>query len=127
MTLMPIRNMTRAIRFYTKTLGGKLGDRATGKMRNMWASIELGGVDVWLIVPEKREKRTLAYSTLLVRNIRSAVRALRKNGVRFQRAEPMGPKTRVEGPITFDSSGAAAFFKDTEGNQLMLWQNPPPK
>ncbi len=122
-TLMPIRNMNRAIRFYTKKLGAKVTARAPGDMRNMWASVKLGGVDVWLIVPERYEKRTLAYSTILVRNIRTTVRGLTKKGVRFQRAVRMGPETRIDGPIAFDPFGASAFFKDPEGNLLMLWQN----
>jgi len=35
-TLIPVRNMDRAIRFYRKALGGKLNMRAPGKMRNYW-------------------------------------------------------------------------------------------
>jgi predicted enzyme related to lactoylglutathione lyase len=125
-TLMPIRNMDRAIRFYTKRLGAKLSERARGEMRNMWASVELAGQDVWLIAPSKREKRDLAYSTLLVKNIKSYVRGLAKNGIKFQRAEKMGPQSRIEGPITYESFGASAFFKDSEGNLLMVWENVPP-
>ncbi len=121
-TLIPIRDMTRALRFYTKTLGGRMTDRAPGKMRNMWASVRLAGADIWLIEPERFERRTLAYSTLVVKNIRSSVRALTKKGVKFQRAERMGPDSRIEGPIVSDSVGAAAFFKDPEGNLLMLFQ-----
>ncbi len=121
-TLMPIRDMTRALRFYTKTLGGRMTDRAPGRMRNMWASVRLAGADIWLIAPERFERRALAYSTLLVKNIRSTVRALAKKGVKFQRAERMGPDSKVEGPIVSDSVGAAAFFKDSEGNLLMLFQ-----
>lgn len=124
-TLVPIRNMNRAIRFYTKALGGKLTARAPGRMRNMWASVNLAGADVWLVAPDRVERRTLAYSTLLVKNIRSTVRTFAKKGVRFQRAVRMGPESRVEGPIAFDSMGASAFFKDPEGNLLMLWQSPP--
>jgi len=125
-TLMPIRKMDRAIKFYTRSLDAKMGDRARGAMRNMWASVRLGGCDIWLIAPEKFERRSLAYTTLLVKNIRSSVRALAKKGVRFEKATRMGPQTRVEGPIAFESWGAGAFFKDSEGNLLMLWQNIPP-
>jgi|SRR5271170_3846148 len=125
-TLMPIRDMNRAIKFYTKALGGKLQYRGKGQMRNFWAWVKLGPNDVWLIAPQKREKRTMAYSTFLVQNIRAAVKELKGKGVKFQRAEKMGPKTRVEGPIAYESVGAAAYFKDTEGNLLMIWQNVPP-
>lgn len=125
-TLMPVRNMNRAIRFYTKTLGGKVRFRGQGAMRNSWASLTLGKNEIWLITPQKREKRTLAYSTFLVKNIRSVVKELKSKGVSFQRAERMGPDTRIEGPIARESFGAAAFFRDSEGNVLMIWQNIPP-
>jgi predicted enzyme related to lactoylglutathione lyase len=126
-TLIPIRNMDRAIKFYTKSLGGKLRFRGEGEMKNFWASLRLGANEVWLIAPQKREKRTLAYSTFLVKNIKSAVNELKRKGVTFQRAERMGPETRLEGPIAYESFGASAFFKDSEGNLLVVWQNVPPR
>ncbi|HTP53977.1 MAG TPA: VOC family protein [Thermoplasmata archaeon] len=122
-TLVPIRNMSRGIRFYTKVLGAKVNSRGTGPMKNFWASLQLGGTEFWLVAPSKREKRTLAYTTLVVKNIRSAVKRLARARVKFTRPERMGPETRVEGPIAFESFGAAAFFKDTEGNLWMLWQS----
>jgi predicted enzyme related to lactoylglutathione lyase len=125
-TLIPIRNMNRAIKFYTKAVGGKLQYRGRGQMRNFWASMKLGDADVWFIAPEKHERRTLAYSLFLVKNIKAYVKKLQKNGVRFQRPDRLNSKTRIEGPIAFDSMGASAFFKDSEGNLMMVWQNFPP-
>jgi predicted enzyme related to lactoylglutathione lyase len=124
-TLLPIRDMNRAIRFYTKVLGGKVTFRAPGEMKDFFASLSLGSNEIWLITPEKREKRTLAYSTFIVKNIRTTVKGLQAKGVKFKRAEKMGPETKVEGPIAFESFGAAAFFNDTEGNVLMVWQASP--
>jgi catechol 2,3-dioxygenase-like lactoylglutathione lyase family enzyme len=124
-TLMPIRNMNRASRFYTRVLGAGRGDRAPGAMKDVWASVTFGGADIRLIAPERREKRALASTGLLVKNIRTTVRALAKKGVRFERATRSGSQTRIEGPIAFESFGAGAFFKDTEGNLLMRWQNIP--
>jgi catechol 2,3-dioxygenase-like lactoylglutathione lyase family enzyme len=124
-TLIPIREMSRAIRFYTKTLGGKLTYRGEGEMKDFWASLRLGTNEIWLIRPQKREKRTLAYSTFLVKNIRSVVSELKRKGVRFQPAERMSPETKLEGPIAFEPFGASAFFRDPEGNVLMIWQDPP--
>jgi predicted enzyme related to lactoylglutathione lyase len=123
-TLIPIRNMNRAIKFYTKALGGRVADRGRGAMKNFWASVRLGPEEVWLIAPEKREKRTLAYSTFVVKNIRGFVRRLQANGVKFQKATRMGPDTKLDGPIASDSMGSVAFFKDSEGNLLMAWQSP---
>ncbi|HEV2317646.1 MAG TPA: VOC family protein [Thermoplasmata archaeon] len=124
-TLVPIRNMNRALRFYTKTLGGKLTMRGTGAMKDMWASVRLAKSEVWLIAPGAREKRKLAYTTFIVPNIKRFVAGLQRKGVKFDKAERMGPSTRIEGPIAFESFGASAFFKDPEGNLWMVWQNMP--
>jgi predicted enzyme related to lactoylglutathione lyase len=126
-TLIPVKNMTRAIKFYTKAIGGKLQMRGPGQMRNYWATLRVADTEVWLIAPAKREKRTLAYSTFLVKNIKGFVGGLQKKGVKFQRADRMGPKTKVVGPIAYESFGASAFFKDSEGNLMMVWQYLSPK
>ena len=118
--------MNRAIKFYTKALGGKLMYRGEGEMKNSWASLKLGKEQFWLITPQEWEKRTLAYSTFLVKDIKAVVKELTRKGVKFQPAEKMSEESRLEGPIAFDSSGASAFFKDSEGNLLMVWQNIPP-
>ncbi len=124
-TLIPIRNMDRAIKFYTKTLGGKLLYRGQGQMKDSWASVKVGRSEFWMITPQERERRSLAYTTFLVKDIKTVVKELRDKGVRFQQAERMSKETRIEGPIAFDPFGASAFFKDTEGNLLMIWQNFP--
>ena len=125
-TLMPVRNMNRAIKFYTKKLGAKMGDRGRGEMKNFWASVRFGTDEVWLVAPPERERRKLAYSTLLVNNIKRYVGQLTSRGIKFERAQRLGRNARVEGPIVFEDFGASAFFKDTEGNLLMVWQNFPP-
>jgi len=122
-TLVPIRNMDRAIRFYTVTLGGSLNMRADGEMKNYWASVSVGKSEFWLVKPENREKRNLAYSTFIVKDIKETVGNLKKKGVKFLRAEKMGPDSKVDGPIAFTLYGAEAFFKDSEGNLSMLWEN----
>jgi predicted enzyme related to lactoylglutathione lyase len=124
-TLIPVRNMDRAIKFYTETLGGKLTMRGDGEMKDFWASVRLGKEEFWLTAPETREKRTLAYSTFLVKDIKSVVNELKDRGVKFKRAEKMSKESRLEGPIVYESFGASAFFKDSEGNLLMVWQNNP--
>ena len=125
-TLIPIRNMNRAIRFYTRTLGARVQYRGEGEMRNWWASLKFGPTDLWLIVPEKREPRRLAYSVLLVRNLRTYVRNLQRKGVKFERAVRMGPQTKIDGVIAVEPFGSSAFYKDPEGNLLMAWRNSPP-
>ncbi len=123
-TLVSVRNMDRAVKFYTETLGGKLLFRGEGKMKDFWASVKVSKSEFWLVSPSEREKRTLAYSVFAVKDIKAAVADLRSRRVRFQRAEKSETTTKVEGPIAYDMGGAAAFFKDSEGNLLMLWQGP---
>jgi len=123
--LTPIKDMDRAIKFYTKMLGGELQFRGEGEMKDGWASLKLGTQEFWLISPSKREKRELAYTAFQVKDIKGFVAELLGNGVKFDKPEKMGKETKVEGPIAFESFGASAFFKDSEGNTLMVWQNSP--
>ncbi len=123
--MVPIRTMDRAIKFYTKALGGSLNMRAPGAMKNYWASVNVGKTEFWLVRPDKREKRDLAYSTFVVKDIKKTVAGLKKKRVRFLRGEKMSRDSRVEGPIVYGPYGASAFFKDSEGNLLMLWKNAP--
>lgn len=124
--LVPVRKMNRAIKFFTKSLGAKMGDRARGEMRDYWASVKLLGTDLWLIVPSEYEKRKLAYTTILVPDIKRFVSRLMRNGVKFDKADPMSKETKVDGPIATETFGSSAFFKDSEGNLWMAWQNFPP-
>ena len=124
-TLTPVKNMDRAVKYYTKTLGGKVKMRDTGDMKDMWASVMIGKEEFWLIHPpaDQGKKPDLAFSTFVVDNIKSEVQDLKKRGVRFQRAEKSESTTKTEGPISYDQFGATAFFKDSEGNLLMLYQS----
>jgi len=123
-TLVPIRNMNRALKFYTKTLGGSVNMRATGEVKDYWASVNIGKTEFWLVRPEKHEKRDLAYSVFIVKDIKETVGELKKKGTKFLRAEKMSADSKVEGPISYSPYGAGAILKDSEGNLLMLWQNP---
>jgi len=125
-TIIPIKKMSRALKFYTESLGGKVLYRGEGDMKNSWAAVRSAKADFWLVTPEKWEKRELSYSVFLVKDVKKTVKALQKMGVKFQPGEKMGEGSRVEGPIAYDSYAASAFFKDTEGNLLMVWQNNPP-
>lgn len=117
-TLVTVKKLDRAIKFYTEALGGKLMSK-----REEDASVRIGKEDFWLVVPDIWEKRELAYNAFVVDDIAAAVAALRSRGVRFSRGEKVTPDTRIDGPIARHASGAEAFFKDSEGNQLMLWQD----
>jgi uncharacterized glyoxalase superfamily protein PhnB len=122
-TLLPIKRMKRALKFYTERLDAKVNMRGQGEMEDSWASITIGGSEIWLILPEKRERRKLSYTTLVTRNIKKYVAQLQRRGVRFQKAVRMSRATKVDGPIASEEFGSSAFFKDSEGNLLMIWQN----
>ena len=115
--------MDRAVKFYTETLGGKQLNRMEGEMKDFWASVKIGKEEFWLVAPEEWEKRELAYSTFVVEDIKGAVAELKEKGVKFAPAEKNSKETKIVGPIAYESFGATAFFKDSEGNLLMLWQN----
>jgi catechol 2,3-dioxygenase-like lactoylglutathione lyase family enzyme len=123
-TLLTVKNMDRAVKFYTTKLGGKLQSRADGDMKDMWASVKIGKGEFWLINPSEKQGNIpeLAFSTFVVKNIKSEVADLRKRGVKFEKAEKSEWTTKVDGPITYDAIGATAFFKDSEGNLLMIFQ-----
>ncbi|MDA4130856.1 MAG: VOC family protein [Thaumarchaeota archaeon] len=118
--LVPIRDMNRAIKFYTGKLGGKLSMRGEGDMKNSWAGVRLAKQEFWLVSGAK--KAELAYSTFVVKDIKDTVHSLKKKNVRFLRAEKDSTTTKIEGPINMHTYGAEAFFKDSEGNLLMIWQ-----
>jgi catechol 2,3-dioxygenase-like lactoylglutathione lyase family enzyme len=121
-TFVTVKKMDRAIKFYTDGLGGKLVSRGEGEMKDSWASVKIGKSEFWLIIPSDWEKRELSYSAFIVDDMAAAVADLRKRGVKFNRAEKYDSETKIEGPIARHSWGAEAFFKDSEGNLLMLWQ-----
>jgi len=121
--LIPIKNLDRALKFYTESLGGKLKDRGQDDMKDSWASITVNKTELWLVKPQKRERTELAYNVFMVSDIKKTVRGLIKRGVKFLPGEKMGPGSKVDGPITSMPWGArSAFLKDSEGNLLMLWE-----
>jgi predicted enzyme related to lactoylglutathione lyase len=124
-TFITIKDMDRAIKFYTKTLGGKVKSRAPGEMKDSWASLKVGREEFWLVNPPGKQpkKPDLAFFTFVVKDIQQTVSGLRKKGVKFWKAEKMGEDTKIDGVIARDSFGSTSFFNDSEGNLLMLWQN----
>ena len=122
-TLIPIKKLDRAIKFYTEKLGGKLVYKGEGDMEEEFAQVRVAKTDFWLITPTKWEKRELSYNAFVVKSIKKTVKELQKAGVKFEPGEKMGEGTKVDGPITSGDSWASAFFYDSEGNLLMLWQN----
>lgn len=99
--------------------------RGTGDMKDMWTSVKIGNQEFWLLKPVGRQSRKpdLAFNAFVVKNIKKEVEDLKKKGIKFQRAERMGPDTKIDGPISVSAYGSSAFFSDGEGNLLMLYQD----
>ena len=77
--------MDRAIKFYTKILGGNLVMRATGEMKDAFASIKIGKEYFWLGPRDpKLKKINFAFNTFIVKNIKKEVRDLQRHGAKFQ-------------------------------------------
>lgn len=110
-TLVPIRDMGRAIKFYTRTLGGRLMMRGLDEMKDYWASVRIGKSDFWLIQPQKREKRELAYSTFIVKDIRRTVKCLKGKGVRFHRAEIRWSRNEGRRPNILQPLGRSSLLQ----------------
>ena len=69
-TITPVRDMERAFKFYTKTLGGTLEARAKGDMKDMWASIKIGKETFWLGPRSSQLKKLdFAFSSFVVKDI----------------------------------------------------------
>ena len=121
--LLPVKNMGRAIKFYTGKLDATVNMRGSGEMKEWWASISIGKTEFWLTKPEKSESRKLSYNAFMVKNIRATVKGLKSRSVKFEPADKM-PDTKTDGTINFSAYGASAFFRDSEGNLLMVMQPP---
>ena len=79
-TIIPIKKMSRALKFYTESLGGKVLYRGEGDMKDSWAAVRVAKADFWLVTPEKWEKRELSYSVFLVKDVKRTVKDLQKTG-----------------------------------------------
>ena len=121
--MIPIKRMSRALKFYTDVLGGEVVMKGEGDMKDSWAAVKVGKAKFWLIEPEEHEKMELAYNVFVVKGIKRVVNGLEKKGVRFLTGKEIGPGMKMDGNIAEEPWGAkSAFFKDTEGNLLMLWE-----
>lgn len=113
---VPVKEMERAVEFYSKVLGLEIEMRAPGDFRNTWTSVK-GGVNtsLWLN-PGKWQV------TFLVGDIYGEVDALKRKGVKF-RPIPDHPRIQKETEeIARVPWGWMAFFQDTEDNDIMLFE-----
>jgi catechol 2,3-dioxygenase-like lactoylglutathione lyase family enzyme len=117
-TILPVRDLERARRFYAEALGlAPLGAQPDGKFL-----FRLSGGGELALIP--RPEGTKAEHTALsfrVADIRAAIAALGRSGVQFADYDLPGLKT-VEHVCVLGSE-KAAWFGDGEGNILCLHED----
>lgn len=116
---VPVKNMTRALQFYQKTLGCKINSRSRGALKDVWAEVAANsktklwfGPGVWQL-------------TFVVKNIKRDVAALEKKNVKFKRMNTKMGGEMVTKHILKVRSGHIAVFSDSEKNPCMLFQAAP--
>jgi predicted enzyme related to lactoylglutathione lyase len=103
---VPVQDMERAKRFYSETLGLQSPNLDEG-----WPEFETGSVSLYLVDPTRfggEFKPHVAHIALRVPDVTEARAKLEEAGVEFQ------------GEIFDTGVCHMAFFRDTEGNALML-------
>jgi predicted enzyme related to lactoylglutathione lyase len=103
---VPVQDMERAKAFYRDTLGVHSPD-----WEAPWPEIETGNVSLYLIDPTAVDWEFVphtAHVALRVADVTDARSDLEERGVAF------------DGDVRDSGVCHMAFFKDTEGNQLML-------
>jgi len=115
---IPADNLSRAKKFYSTVFGWKMNDApeleyvmvGTTESNEMGMPKEPGSINGGML--ERQEPVKYPVVTIAVDNIDQAASTIEKNGGKLVRAKmPVG------------DMGFAAYFKDTEGNVVGLWQN----
>ncbi len=103
---VPVQDMGRATKFYAETLGIH-----NGSPDEAWPEFETGNVSLYLVDPTRiggTFSPHTAHIALRVADVAAARAKLEEAGVEF------------EGEVLDTGVCHMAFFKDTEGNALML-------
>jgi catechol 2,3-dioxygenase-like lactoylglutathione lyase family enzyme len=103
---VPVQDMERATRFYTETLGIRNASREAA-----WPELETGNISLYLVDPTKIGATFAphtAHIALRVPDVADARQQLEEMGVEF------------EGQILDTGVCQMTFFKDPDGNALML-------
>jgi predicted enzyme related to lactoylglutathione lyase len=109
-TTLPAMDMARATEFWTQKVGAQARDAREG------GSFFAFGDSVFSIYPTPNPNRGgHTQMGLMVPDVRAAVSELRSRGVVFEEYDFPGLKT-VDGVADIGGGGAAAWFKDSEGN-----------
>lgn len=118
-TMLPVKDLERARRFYESCLGLKPGGlRPDGKF-----IYEVGGSRLALFPKPEGTKADHTAISFQVDEIGASIEALQRAGVVFEDYDYPGLKTVNH--VCVLGAEKAAWFKDTEGNYLCIHQDLP--
>ncbi|MBI3120133.1 MAG: VOC family protein [Candidatus Kerfeldbacteria bacterium] len=115
MMQVPVRRMDRAVQFYSKKLGLTLSRRGKGTLSTVWSEIAGKRFKLWL-GPKHWQM------VFWVRSVATEVADLQRRGVEFQPIRRTLGGTKSSRWILDLPNGRVAFFKDSEGNPMMLFE-----
>ena len=112
---VPVTDQDVALKFYTESLGLKVGTDQPFTPKQRWIELKIPGADtgIALFTPEGHERRIGEFQSISFwcDDLFATADALKKKGVVFTK-EP-----------TVESWGSIAVFKDPDGNQFALSSN----
>jgi predicted enzyme related to lactoylglutathione lyase len=110
-----VHDLDRAVRFYTEVLG-----LACRTRQQSWAAIAVGDAEIHLYV----HSGTSGHVEFYTDDIDRTVRELAQKGVRFVFGKGKPEALSVDAQaITAFPWGRAAFFQDSEGNEMAIVQD----
>ena len=109
---IPTRDQTRALKFYTESLGFEVATDQPFNEKQRWIELRIGHSQtrVVLFTPEGHEERigTFFNGSIACDDVEATYRQLRQRGVEFIQTPQKQPW------------GTFAKFKDPDGNQFVL-------
>ena len=106
-----VHDLNRAVAFYRDVLGSRLICKEAD-----WASFEAAGAEIHLYLHGGTESGL----EFRVANLENAVEELKANSAKFFIDTNQINSLKIAGDIIEFPWGRAAFFKDSEGNQIAL-------
>ena len=107
---LPVKDMDRALKFYGDTL-----DLEQGKAQDDWAEIDANGLKIGLNASEAEGARADGGAVVAFQP---------EGGIDDAVSELKGKGIEVPGEISEHPWGRIATFKDSEGNDLQLYEPP---
>lgn len=108
-TTVPVKDQTRALEFYTKTLGLRVfTDQPMGDAR--WIELQVPGAETMVVLfkDDQHQPGPMPSLVFVADNVASTYTELKAKGVEFTQ------------PPKKERWGEHAIFKDTEGNLILF-------